>query len=150
MRHRLGIAASTGLGNSDPEKLDCSWSYDEHLNEVATDMMKEAVDIFFKEYGWCDFSIVENEKEYVILMGIEPSYKFDELTVIAISSRLGNSFKETGIAWGFYGTRIASRVKLFSDYKYKTKFTEFARKWSPFLEEIRRVVSGEGNTLKNL
>ena len=138
MRHRIGIAGMTGLGNSEPARLSNQWTGIEEIDQALKPMMAEAVELFFKDWEGCDFSIAQAGKGMIVTLGIEPSYKFDTLKIIAVGSCMENSYKETGVAWGYFGTGIASTVKTYAECTYKTAFTRFVQKWS---EELQKIAS---------
>jgi len=118
MRHRIGIASNTGLGNLSSELMD-------NRGKVNRTMLKEATTLFFSKWGGCDYSVKENG----ILMGIEPAYQYDYLKVIFLARDKGKSYFEQGRAWGAWGSEIASTRKYYADYKRKSKFVRFIDKW---------------------
>lgn len=124
MRHRMGIAGMTGLGNPTPAMLN---------NEGKPDkkMLKEAVGLFFSKWGYCDYFVHLNGT----LIGIEPAYQYEHLKVIFIAEDKENCYIENGKAWGGYGSQIVRTRKYYRDYKYRSKFTKFIDKWHP---EVRR------------
>lgn len=120
MRHRIG-GWNTGLGNPSSAQLNNNVK----LKKEMKLMLKEAVDFYFKDWDGCDYQIEKNE----ITIGIEPSYQYDRLKIIRIATIKENSYIKTGRAWGSYGSEIASTIKYYNEYKYKSKFVKFIDKW---------------------
>lgn len=114
MRHR--IAAITGLGNPNPVLLDNKGK----LNYKFADAV---VETYFPE-GF-DYKIMRDQ----VLVGIEPSYQFDPLKIVAIHKDKKKSFIQTGRAWGGYGSQLSTTTKCYSEYKYKSKFVKFIDQW---------------------
>ena len=108
MRHRMGLAEMTGLGgNNSPCILD---------NQGVLDKPKKLVlKQFFKEYNHtgCDYGIIETDFKF----GLEPTYFGDDLIIINISKTKGNSYIETGHAFGMWGTGIRKKRKYYCEYK---------------------------------
>ena len=125
MRHRMGIASLTGLGNSSKELLPNNWT--EKDRNKLNPMLKEAVELFFKKWGYCDLFIKENSIDF----GIEPAYQFEELRIVSIKRNKEKSFIEYGKAWGLYGSEIVRNTKYYEDYKKNGKFKRFIDKWYP-------------------
>jgi hypothetical protein len=121
MRHRLGGASHTGFGNSAPEILNNTGVFTEEIKKLADD----AIDIYFKEFGGCDYEITENK----IVLGIEPAYQFEELRILCLTKEKNNCYIETGHAFDSYGSGIRSRRKYYGEYKYNSKFKKFIDKW---------------------
>ena len=136
MKRRIGIAACTGLGGGMPAALNNSWTGIEKIDSVIKEMLGEAVLLFFKEYEGADFAIMQDDNNIIVVVGIEPSYKFEHLKTIRISSDVTQCYKRDGIAWGFYGTGIAHKTKTYGEYTRKSKFVRFAEKWSPVLQKL--------------
>jgi len=118
MRHRM--ATHTGLGGNDSPVL---------LNNmgVLDKANKNVMEDFFKEYNHsgCDYGISKEELKF----GIEPTYFGDDLIIISINREKGNSYIQTGHAFGMYGTGIRSKTKYYKDYKTNSKFVRFIDKW---------------------
>ncbi len=57
MRHRIGCAAQTGLGNPSPVRLKNNWTEDTELNALVEEMLKEGIDLWFQKNDGCDFNI---------------------------------------------------------------------------------------------
>ena len=135
MRHRMGIASLTGLGNPDPAVLRNEWTGDKTKDDVLKEMLEEAIDTFkfFKDFGGADFEIRKGDW---VEFGIEPAYKLEHFYSIRINSIKKHSSITQGVAWGYYGSEIASSIKLYEMYKYKSKFVRFVDKWYPKLKEI--------------
>lgn len=135
MRHRIGCDC-TGLGNSDPVRLNNEWTGNKDIDFMAQEIMSDAVKVFFVELDGCDFQIETNGKEVTVIMGIEPAYKWEKLRIICVSSDENLSYEESGIAWGFYGSGIASKSKRYVDCKRAGPFRNFVDKWVPKLKKI--------------
>ena len=127
MRHR--IVTGTGLGNPAREMIDGRETKNKKLNALIKESCKEAHDLFFKKFGYCDAQHRHEE----IKIGVEPAYQGEELKIIAINKEKHHSFFETGYAFGLYGSGIRATKKYFSDYKKKNKFVKFIEKWHPIL-----------------
>ena len=136
MKRRIGIAACTGLGGGTVAILNNKWTGIEEIDSVIKEMLGEAVPLLFKEYEGADFSITQDGVNITVVAGIEPSYQFEHLKTIRISSDVTQCYQRNGIAWGFYGTGIASKTKTYGDYTRKSKFVRFAEKWSPVLQKL--------------
>lgn len=119
MRHR--ICGLIGLGNPSKEILNNSGKITKNIKTF----FEESLKLYFKEYEGFDYNINPNS----IMIGIEPSYQYDKLKIIKIDKDKNYSFIETGIAFGYYGSRICSTRKLYSDYKYNCKFKRFIDKY---------------------
>jgi hypothetical protein len=124
MRHRIG-GQGTGLGNSAPEQLDGKSTGDKKMDRLINKAAKEAYELFFKSFGYCDAQFSENE----VRLGVEPAYMYENLKIISIRRNKEYSKFTTGHAWGAYGSGIVSTDRYYSDYKYKCKFTKFVDKW---------------------
>lgn len=140
MRHRIGIAAHTGLGlgpgtsfNLDNENL--GMFPDELLKEVSDDFVSQfsclAIDTEACDFGWLTPT--------VFCCGFEPAYQWQRLLVFQFD------FKNTeksgvayGTAFGPYGTEIALKYKELSEYKKSGKYAKFIKKWHSKLKEARR------------
>jgi len=125
MRHRIGIASQTGLGNPSEELLKNQWSGDVTYNKIIKTMLKEGVGLYFKDIGGCDFTIHHNRIEF----GIEPTYQFDKLKIISVNKEIGLSCIQTGVAFDLWGSGICASTKWYKDYKLKSKFVRFVDKW---------------------
>lgn len=129
MRHRPEAAAMTGLGNPAQAILDNEWTGSEKDDAVIRAMLDEAIKLYFQEYGGCDFTI----SKHCVRFGIEPSYMYQHLKMIHIDREKGSSYFQQGIAWGGWGSDIASNKKWYSDYKKRGKFVKFIDEWHPRL-----------------
>jgi hypothetical protein len=124
----MGIASMTRLGgNSDKPILINNWPEDKTLEKKLMDMMEEASKTFkaLEKMRNIDFSIFENN----ILIGIEPSYMYDEIYVISINRDKNSSMLRSGISFGNYGSNIISKVSFYKDKKTKSKFIRFVDKY---------------------
>lgn len=125
MRHRIG-PAGTGLGNPHREII----VHDAHragknTERIVRQASKEAYELFFKKFGYCDAGLDGN----VVKIGIEPAYQGETLKVIVIQEDINRCAFITGIARGYYGTGICSSEKVYSDYLRRSKFVRFIDKW---------------------
>ena len=130
MRYRIG-GGITGLGNPDKALLDNSGS----LSPIIKEMLREAIDLYFKQWDGLDYDIQEDK----IKFGIEPAYQYERLRIIVINRDKPTSHMREGYAWGGYGSDIASKYRFYSDYKRKGKFKKFVDKWHSKIFQI-----GEG------
>lgn len=117
MKRRM--CSVNGLGSGSTSLL----SNNGNLNKV---FCSEALEEFFKKHEYFDFQINSDG----VLIGIEPTYQYDELFIICIHSDKNKSYIQHGKAWGPYGSDVAKRIKFYSDYKNECKFTKFIDKWS--------------------
>lgn len=127
MRHRIGIAAYTGLGNLSPEMLpNVGLSSDSRIK-----VFNEVLRAYFSKYGYCDYYITDEKATF----GIEPAYQHDRLRIISIHKDKLFSYIQNGFAFGYYGSEIGSTTKRYSEYKKKCKFTKCIDKWHKQLYE---------------
>lgn len=128
MRRRIGIAAMTGLGgNPAPSLMDGKLTPDPKLNRLIKKCAKEAHDLFFTSFGYCDAQYTPDE----ISLGIEPSYMYDPLKIITINKHKDMSLFVTGRAVGPWASAIISKQRGYGDYKCVSKFVRFIDKWHP-------------------
>ena len=125
----MGISALTGLGNPDMAIL----SNKGRLAPIVKKMASEAIGLYFKKWGGCDYEIGDNE----IKLGIEPAYQFEDLKIIVLYRRKESSYLRTGRAFGIYGSGIKSKYRFYSDYKIKCKFKKFVDKWHPKIFQLK-------------
>ena len=127
----MGIASSTGLGNPSPVLLKNQLTNDISFNKKIKKMLSNAIKQFplMKKYNGCDFEI-RNGK---ISFGIEPAYQYEHLELVCIQEDKNQSYQQRGYAHGAYGSDIASTMRFYKDYKYRSKFTKFVDKWHSFL-----------------
>lgn len=116
MRHR--IVSGTGFGNPEPELLKNKGSLNKRFAKAA---LKE----YFEYWDGFDYDISED----VVKIGIEPAYQYDKLRIIEINRDKAKSSIRYGKAFGPYGSRLVGRTKLYSEYKYKSKFVKFVDEW---------------------
>ncbi len=135
MRHRIGCAALTGLGNPSPEIIPNKNVRDEELKILLKFAAKDAYAKFFKHFGYCDVGIDCND----IVLGVEPAYQYEDLKIIRFKPNKERCSFSTGYARGDYGSRICKTEKLYRDYKYKSKFVRFIDKWHPVLYNEKRL-----------
>lgn len=117
MRHNIN-AGFTGLEN-------CNLSLLNNKGNLPKEFLEEALETFFKNYGYLDFNIEKDE----ILIGVEPAYQGQDLKIIGINKDIFHCYSETGHAFGAYGTGIRSRKKYYGHYKNNCKFSLFIDKW---------------------
>jgi len=127
MRHRMGIAGMTGLGNPLPVILQNNTT--KKIEGKLKKFVDEAINLYFKRWDGCDYSINDEE----ILLGVEPAYQYDYLRLIALKKDKKNSYIKNGRAWGDWGSEITLTTKFYSDYKNKCKFIKFIDKWHSVL-----------------
>ena len=125
VRHR--IVSGTGLGNPDKELLD-------NKGKINIAFAEDAINKYFSAWKGLDYKINKDE----ILVGIEPAYQYEKLLILSICANKNKSYLRRGIAWGGYGSDIASSIKFYSGYKRKCKFTNFIDKWHPILFKKER------------
>lgn len=131
MRHRL--ASSIGIGNPEPEillnnniKLEQSEFWDDFYHDLVNACYE------MKDLEGFDFQVNDDS----FLVGVEPAYKYDRLCLIKFDFEDKNkSHIQTGISFGPYGSQIVSRMRLYGDYKKKSKFVKFIDKWYLLLKE---------------
>ena len=116
MRHR--IASNTGLGNPDKALLD-------NKGKINKKFADAAIVEYFSKWEGFDFHVDKKR----VTVGIEPTYQFDPLKIVSIHKDKSKSFTQTGRAWGYYGSKITSTTKTYSEYKYKSKFIRFVDEW---------------------
>lgn len=137
MRHRM--IDLTGLGNSEPCELDNNVKLEksEFWNSFMVECQKNFT--FFSGYDGFDFHLSKTGFTF----GIEPSYRLDELLIIYIDfNDKNNSYIEKGIAFGWYGSNCATKIKFYKDYKRKSKFIRFVDEWyKPLLEKLKEYES---------
>ena len=117
----MGIASLMCLGNPAP----CLLTNNEKLIGNLKEMVKDAVEQYFKRWNGCDYDISSDE----IKIGIEPAYMYENLKIISINKEIGFSYIRTGYAFGGYGSGIRSRIKYYKEYKNNSKFKKFIDKW---------------------
>jgi len=123
MRHRIGVGAYTGLGNPDKALLNNTGK----MSTAVKNMAKEAIKLFFKKWGGCDYDIGLDK----IKFGVEPAYFGEDLKIIVLNRQRETSFLQTGHAFGMYGSGIKSKYRFYSDYKKNGKFKRFVDRWHP-------------------
>jgi len=143
MKHRL--TTETGLGSGDKAIMNNKWTGEEKLDGVVKDMLAEGIELWFKDLGGVDFDIhrvgLKLDRYVEVTFGFEPTYQYDHLRTYIISSDYTISRWQQGIAWGAYGSGVASNFKFVTDYKYNSKFQRFAKKWSEKLKEALKDVA---------
>lgn len=117
------MISGTGLGNPDPVLLNNSGL------PPPQAMVDEAIELYFPKYEGCDFTANKN----LVALGIEPSYQYDPLCIVAISKDINESYLQTGYAFGGYGTQLVKKSRFYKEYKYNSKFKRFVDKWHPVL-----------------
>lgn len=124
MRHRMILG--TGLGNPDSVLLD-------NKGTINSEFAEDALSYYFNSEEGFDFQITDDS----ITIGIEPAYQYDRLKLISINKDIRKSYIKTGKAWGPYGSQIAANIKIYGNYKRKSKFVKFVNKWYPKLFETK-------------
>lgn len=124
-QHRI---ADIGLGISHPSDyiLDNNVPDKNRFDNVLEPVFKMMIDdipIFNENKGF-DFNINNDSR---VIVGIEPSYKFEELFRISIHKDIEKSYIETGFSFGFYGTGIKSTIRYYSPRK--SKYNNLIRKY---------------------
>ena len=128
MKHRMCV--ETGLGITTVEELDNKWTGDIEFDAFLKEIMSDCIDKYFKEYQGCDFKIaIDQDNQLTLSMGIEPSYQYEHLKIIAICTDKDYSYICNGIAWGAWGSNIVKSIKEYGDYKLESKFTKFINRW---------------------
>lgn len=130
MRHRIGIGACTGLGN--PAKALLSNAGE--MPPVVEKMLREAIGLYFKKWGGCDYDIGGDKIQF----GMEPAYFGENLKIIALNRKKETSFMRTGRAFGGYGSGIRSTYRFYSDYKKRGKFKKFVDRWHPKVFQLKK------------
>ncbi len=85
---------------------------------------------------WFDYHLAEHG----FYFGIEPSYIMDEMLIVYINfHNITSCSIERGIALGFYGSNVVSKIKTYRQYERKSKFIRFIDKWyEPIIAELKR------------
>jgi len=134
------MAASTMLGNPAAEMMLNNWPTDRRKHSLVRRCLKDAVDKFFTTYfdyangereviAWCDFGLDDEE----LIIGQEPAYQYEHLNLVVLRRRKELSYRQQGVAWGAWGSDIASNIRLYKDYRYASKFTKFVDRWHPLI-----------------
>jgi hypothetical protein len=53
--------------------------------------------------------------------------------MITVARDKAESCYVTGIAWGYWGSQVASAIRKYGDYERQSKFVRFVDKWHPIL-----------------
>ena len=135
MRHRIGIAAYTGLGNPNPELIR-GRSGSRKRDALINDASKECYELFFKghkqrgiDLGGVDAGVTA----YSVRIGIEPTYMYWPLKILEICEDKELSNITTGYSWGAYGSGLRTTRRRYQDAKRRGKFVQFVDKWHPIL-----------------
>lgn len=135
MQHR--ISYMLGLGSPERPKLNNNITIPK--DEFWTKFLVDCIDNFgpIAEYKGFDLHL----SEIGFLFGIEPSYQYDDVLIIGIMfSAKQNCFIERGTAFGSYGSKQLTKIKVYADYKRKSKFTKFIDKWyDPLIEKLQEL-----------
>lgn len=123
----MGCAALTGIGgNSSPELISGLPTGDTKFDALINEAAKECYDTFgFEKFGYCEAGIDGGE----IRFGVEPAYMYEDLKLITINKEKNESRYITGVAWGPWGSNIASNSREYGQYRRRSKFTRFVDKW---------------------
>lgn len=139
MRYRIGCANSLCLGrsigtdfnlNNDLGKLNKN-QY-KILQRVSKNYIKLfsclAIDVDGCDFGWLN--------EDVMMIGTEASYQWQRTLIFEFDlSNKENSSIVFGTAFGPYGSRVATNVKFYRDYKRKGKYIKFIDTWYDKIKE---------------
>lgn len=129
MYHRL--CNFNGLGNPSDCILDNNIKIDKEKWNCFCDDFCNTYKLI-NDYEGFDFHY--DEQSFIV--GIEPTYMYDELLIIKFDlNNKNNSSITTGIAWGEYGTRWCAKTSAYGKYKRKSKFTAFIDKWYDFVKK---------------
>ena len=112
MRHR--IAEITGIGNPEPCSLDNNIKLEK--NEFWDYFLQDCETTFpiMEGYEGFDYHLAEHG----FFFGIESSYIMDEMLMVYINFHDINSCSiERGIALGFYGSNVVSKIKTYRQYE---------------------------------
>ena len=124
-----------GLGSSERPRLNNNITIPK--DEFWTKFLVDCIDNFgpIAEYKGFDLQL----SEMGFLFGIEPSYQYDDVLIIGIMfSDKKNCFIERGKAFGSYGSKQLTKIKVYADYKRQSKFTKFIDKWyEPLVEKLK-------------
>lgn len=115
MRHR--IVSGTGLGNPDPVRLNNKG----RLNKKFAEAVAEA---YFDHEGF-DYEVTPHS----VKVGVEPSYQYEPLKIIEINKIKAKSKITQGKSFGGYGSQVVSSSRIYSEYKYRSKFIKFVDAW---------------------
>lgn len=126
---RRGAAALTGLGGNAKVYMSGQPTKDEKFNKVINAAAKDAYETFFKKFGYCDAGVDGEE----VRLGIEPTYQFEPLKIVAINKDKDQSRFITGRAVGPWASAVQSTIKEYRDYQRHSKFIRFVDKWHPLL-----------------
>lgn len=133
MQHR--ISYMLGLGSPERPRLNNNITIPK--DEFWTKFLVDCIDNFgpIAEYKGFDLHL----SEMGFLFGIEPSYQYDDVLIIGIMfSDKRNCFIERGKAFGSYGSKQLTKIKVYADYKRQSKFIKFIDKWyEPLVEKLK-------------
>lgn len=105
MRRRI-TDVYTGLGNPKSEKFDNKYTsnkmFNMNLGLFFCDVLKEIDDLS----GGFDFKIYLKSDGFVVMFGIDPSYKHDPYICYCLDSNKESSYIHKGHAAGYYGSNI--------------------------------------------
>lgn len=144
MRNRIGIASALHIGRSvgtdfslDNELGELSESQKELLNEIAKDFISQfdSEEKGYKLGGYdrCDFGWLTTK---VLVVGLEPSYRWDRLLVFQFDlENMETSAVITGTSFGPYGSQVAYKMKYLREYRRNSKFKAFIEKWYEKIKE---------------
>lgn len=132
MKYRGG-AEHTGLGGNAATLMDCNTSGDKTMDTLIRNFSKDVYETFFKGTKLDYDGIDAQYREHEILAGIEPTYMYEYLKLIAIRKNKEYSSYETGYAVGAWASAIRQKKKYYVDYTKKSKFVRLIDKWHPIL-----------------
>ena len=133
MRHRIGGGVA-GLGNPCKELL----SNTGELTPLMKKMADEAIKLYFKKWGGCDYEVGRSEGALKwVKLGIEPAYQFEDLKIIVLNRHKERSFLRAGRAFEMYGGGVRSTYRFYSDCKTNAKFKKSVDRWHPGVFQLR-------------
>lgn len=134
MRYRMGGSAHTGLGgNNSPHLINERGTGNKKRDDAIRACAKDAYETFFKDTALDHGYVNAGVQGFEIRFGIEPSYMYEDLKMICFDESKKCSRIVTGIAWGPWGSHIASNQKFYDQYKRRAKFVRFIDKWHEIL-----------------
>lgn len=121
MKHRI----STVLG-SNATRFDL-----DNKGRIEKTLADLAIEAYFEHWEGFDFKVTKN----FVNIGIEPSYQSDPLRVVTIHRNKKKSSITEGRAFGYYGSGVRKKTRVYGDYKYNSKFVRF-------IDEAHRILFG--------
>lgn len=105
---------------------------------LPKDIWSDFKEDFCKSYSlinkWGGYDYHYKDKKF--LVGIEPTYKFDEFLIVEFDmENKSNCTLIEGIAMDVYGTGCKTKTFIYGNYKHRGKFVKFIDKWYDFVVE---------------